>query len=412
MIKEAEFAECRSVTYGLRVSVSPDSVPPIAAAPAARITEVDILRGFALFGILLVNVFVAAQLWAFGNARDVVEFSGHWIYAVLNALFSGRFYLLFAFLFGYSFTLQIAAAQQAGVSERARLLRRYAALLAIGFAHVSLLWLGDILTLYAVLGLILIMCRNMRPRTARITGAILYVASVLMPGMDAAFNELWALLDFPSLHEDFTHNFTDTLHAQTTLGPKFVLLNWLGQGVASLGLLLIGMAAGKRGVLHQPDTLYQWAPRTLRIGLVVGLPISAVTFADTMQWIDEPGIWPELQALINPLMTFAYVAAIMLLAAHAPHLRRYLEWLAPAGRMAATNYIAQSVVLMALYSGYGLRLADQVPPTTMAALALLTFAAQLWLSGWWLRRYQYGPVEWALRAATYLSIPPWRRAVP
>ncbi|MFI7003153.1 DUF418 domain-containing protein [Nocardia sp. NPDC050175] len=392
--------------------VSPDSVPPIAAAPATRIAEVDILRGFALFGILLVNVFVATQLWEFGNARDYVEFSrdsGHWMPAVLDALFSGRFYLLFAFLFGYSFTLQIAAAQQARVSERGRLLRRCVALLAIGFAHVSLLWLGDILTLYAVLGLILIGCRNLRPRTAGITGTVLYVASVLMPGMDTLFNEVWDFLGFASLHEDFTHNFADTVHAQVTVGPKFMLLTWLGQGLPSLGLLLIGMAAGKRGLLHQPDTLYRWAPRTLRIGLVVGLPVSAVTFADAMRWIDEPESWPELQALINPLMTFAYVAAIMLLAAHAPHLRHYLEWLAPAGRMAATNYIAQSVVLMALYSGYGLALADQVPPTTMAALALLTFAAQLWLSSWWLRRYQYGPVEWALRAATYLSIPPWRK---
>ncbi|WP_194819967.1 DUF418 domain-containing protein [Nocardia sp. XZ_19_385] len=392
------------------MSVSSESVPPIAAAPAARIAEVDILRGFALFGILLVNVFVATQLWDFGNARDFVEHDGgQWVLAVLDALFSGRFYLLFAFLFGYSFALQIEAAQQAGVSERARLLRRCAALLVIGFAHVSLLWLGDILTLYAVLGLILIACRNLRPRTARITGILLYVASILLPGLDTAFYETWVFLDFPDLHVDFTRSFTDTLHAQATVGPKFVLLNWLVQGLPSLGLLLIGMAAGKRGVLHHPDTLYQWAPRTLRIGLVVGLPISAVTFADTMRWIDASESWPELQALINPLMTFAYIAAIMQLAAYAPHLRRYLEWLAPAGRMAATNYIAQSVVLMALYSGYGLGLADQAPPTTMAALALLTFAAQLALSSWWLRRYQYGPVEWALRAATYLSIPPWRK---
>ena len=193
-----------------------------------------------------------------------------------------------------------------------------------------------------------------------------------------------------------------------TLGPKFVLLIWLGQGLPSLGLLLIGMAAGKRGMLHRPDMLSRWAPRTLRIGLVVGLPISVVTFADTLRWIDEPDLWPEVQKLINPLMTFVYVAVILLLAAHAPHLRRYLEWLAPAGRMAATNYIAQSVVLMAIYSGSGLRLADQVPPTTMAAVALLTFAAQLGLSIWWLRRYRYGPVEWVLRAATYRSIPPWR----
>ncbi|MGW0251593.1 DUF418 domain-containing protein [Nocardia goodfellowii] len=394
------------------MSVSPDSAPPVAAAPPTRITEIDILRGFALFGILVVNVFVATQLWDFGNARDFEQSSrdnGHWVPAILDALFSGRFYLLFAFLFGYSFTLQMAAARQARVSERARLLRRCVALGAIGFAHVSLLWLGDILTLYAVLGLVLIACRHLRPRTAWIAGTVLYVASVLMPGMDAAFYAVWNVLEFPSLRVDFTRGFAETLHAQTTVGPKFMLLNWFGQALPSLGLLLIGMAAGKRGILHRPDILYRWAPRTVRVGVFVGLPVSLVTFADTMRWIDQPEIWSELQALVNPLMTLAYVAAIMQAAVYAPFFRRYLEWLAPAGQMAATNYIAQSVVLMALYSGYGLGLADQVPPTTMLALALLTFAAQVGLSGWWLRGHQYGPVEWVLRCATYLTIPSWRK---
>ena len=82
----------------------------------------------------------------------------------MEALFSGRFYLLFAFLFGYSFTLQIAAAQRAGVSANPRLLRRCAALLVIGLAHVFLLWIGDILTLYAFLCQFLILLRWLRPR--------------------------------------------------------------------------------------------------------------------------------------------------------------------------------------------------------------------------------------------------------
>lgn len=77
--------------------------------------------------------------------------------------------------------------------------------------------------------------------------------------------------------------------------------------------------------------------------------------------------------------------------------------------MAASNYIGQSVVLMVIYTGYGFALVDKIPPAGVIAVALVTYVAQLALSTWWLRSHRYGPVEWALRAATYLSIPEWKR---
>lgn len=386
-----------------------------AARSGARIGEVDILRGFALFGILITNVVVATSLWsAVGTREDpVLRFGGTAdmvVRATVDALFTGRFYLLFAFLFGYSFTLQIAAAQRAGASPTRRLLRRCAALMAIGLVHVYLLWIGDILTLYAFLCLILIALRKLRPRTAVITGVVLYTvwsAWSFLPGYSGVL-VFGKFVDLPAVSADFTGSFASTFSAQTALAPIFLLLIWFAQGVPSLAMFLIGMAAGKRNLFADPDLLRRWSSRVLVLGFGLGLPISAMTFAEAMKWWHAPSVIHGLQTLVNPAMTFAYVAAI-LLAARSARLGRATALLAPAGRMAATNYIGQSIVLMLVYAGYGLALADTLPPLAVIGIALLTFAAQLALSAWWLRGHRYGPVEWLLRAATYLTIPPWRR---
>ncbi|WP_378729511.1 DUF418 domain-containing protein [Nocardia brasiliensis] len=393
-----------------------ESVLP-ATTTGRRIAEVDILRGFALFGILITNVVVATTLWSFRGTNDDPQrrFDGPVDLAVsgmVDALFAGRFYLLFAFLFGYSFTLQIAAAQRAGASANARLLRRCAALMAIGLAHVFLLWFGDILTLYAFLCLILIPLKKLTPRTAVITGAVLYVVwcgwAFLPSGKGHALSALGALFDLERIHEGYTGTFGETFATQMWLAPGFLLLIWFTQGVTSLGMFLIGMAAGKRELFNDRDTLRRWAPRVLVGGLAIGLPVSAVTFAGALNWFTPPSIWFGIQQLINPLMTFAYIAGIICLT-QSPRTAQLTSLLAPAGRMAASNYIAQSIVLMLIYTGYGFALADKIPPAGVFGLALLTFTAQLALSTWWLRNHRYGPIEWLLRAATYLSIPEWKR---
>ncbi|MFD3508182.1 DUF418 domain-containing protein [Nocardia sp. NPDC058666] len=388
-----------------------------AAQSGHRIAELDILRGFALFGILITNVLVATSLWSVIGTRDVpvLRFDGTvdlLVRATVDALFTGRFYLLFAFLFGYSFTLQIAAAQRAGASPTRRLLRRCAALMVIGLVHVYLLWIGDILTLYAFLCLILIALRKLRPRTAVITAVVLYAtwsAWSLLPGFSGVlvFGEF---VDLPAMAADYTGSFASTMDTQTALAPLFLLLIWFAQGVPSLAMFLIGMAAGKRNLFADPDLLRRWSFRVLLTGFGLGLPISAMTFAESMQWWHPPTVVHGLQMLVNPAMTFAYVAAV-LLAARSARLGRVTALLAPAGRMAATNYIGQSIVMVLVYTGYGLALADTVAPLAVIGIALLTFAAQLALSAWWLRGHPYGPVEWLLRAATYLTVPPWRTAV-
>lgn len=387
-----------------------------AGASGRRIAEVDILRSFALFGILITNVIVATTLWSYTGPSDepLVRWDGpvdQVVRGLISAFFAGRFYLLFAFLFGYSFTLQIAAAQRAGVSPNTRLLRRCAALMVIGLAHAFLWWIGDILTLYAVLCLILITLKKLKPRTALITGAVLYLlwcVLVIIPSDEGTgIAAIASLFDVERIHEGYTGSFGDTFANQMWLAPAFIGLIWF-KGVTTLGMFLIGMAAGKRELFDDRETLRRWAPRVLVGGMAIGLPVSAVTFAGAMAWLTLPSFWAGVQDLVNPLMTFAYIAGIICLT-QSTRTAALIGRLAPAGRMAASNYIFQSVVLMVIYTGYGLALVDKVPPAGVIGIALLTYAVQLALSVWWLRYHKYGPVEWLLRAATYLSVPGWRR---
>ncbi|MFJ4653772.1 DUF418 domain-containing protein [Nocardia sp. NPDC088792] len=389
---------------------------PVSAAPEGRrIGEVDSLRGFALFGILVTNALMATALFSFNGTGTHVHptFDGtqdHFVAAVLEALFLGKFYLLFAFLFGYSFTLQIAAARRADAPAVPRLVRRGVMLFAIGLAHVLFLWIGDIFTLYGGLCLILVLLRNIRPRTALITGLILYFTFALLAFLPGAggMTGLGDLFDFQAMHRAYTGSFVDTLHIQQQIGPKFMLLTWFAQGIPALSMFLIGMAAGKYRVFEDRERLQRWVPRALTVGFGVGVPISLISYAYLMVRKDMPAHWYGLQELANPFMTLGYIGGIIWLTR--TRWAAAVARLAPAGRMAASNYIGQSVVLMVVYTGYGLALADKVPPAGVFAIAVVTFAAQLGFSAWWLRRHAYGPVEWLLRAATYLTVPAWRKS--
>ncbi|WP_280234627.1 DUF418 domain-containing protein [Nocardia cyriacigeorgica] len=381
-----------------------------------RIGDMDMLRGFALFGILVTNAAVLTILLSFTgpNSDPVPLYDGTWdrlAYGIIYGLFLGKFYLLFAFLFGYSFTLQIAAAERAGAAPVPRLLRRCAALLLIGIAHICLLWIGDILTLYAVLGVILVLLRKIRPRTALITGAVLYVlfaSLAFIPGSGGGIGMLGQIFDLEAIRTGFLGSVPETFATQLETGPRFLLFTFVGQGFTSMGMFLIGLAAGKARLFEDADRLRRWTPRALLIGAAIGLPISIATVVVHTLYGKVPTYLFGAQELINPFITVFYVAALVWLArsGRVPALHR----MQPAGRMAASNYLGQSVVMAVVFTGYGLALGDRIPPFAVLAIAVATYLAQLWVSERWLRGHPYGPVEWVLRAATYRQRPPWRKS--
>lgn len=368
-----------------------------------RIARVDALRGFALLGILAVNV------WAFATgyyASGIADPAGNSvIHLIVSTLFETKFYLLFSFLFGYSFTLQLDSAARADAAFGPRIVRRQLGLAAIGVAHAVLLFHGDILTTYAVLGMVLLALRGLSSaRAVRVAIGLVLVAGTA-----------WTLLGVLDL---FTHGQVDATavsarvadsvaafrgtpetvvaeHLRQLPGTLVVVL--LVQAPSALAMFLLGFAAGRERVLAEPEryrALWSWL---LRAGLPVGLA-GAAFYGYVATY--HPGSPVETLAigvgmLTAPLLTGGYVAALLRLFE-----TRAVAVFAPAGRLALTNYIAQSAVLSVVFLGYGLGLIGRLPAPAVVGVAVALYATQLAASAWWLRRHRYGPLEWLLRAAT------------
>ncbi|MBJ2231438.1 DUF418 domain-containing protein [Pseudomonas simiae] len=383
-----------------------------------RLVHVDALRGFALFGILAVNICAFADPY-YASTLSNPDYAGTVDYVVrfvISLLFETKFYLLFSFLFGYSFTLQMAAAERANAAFAPRMVRRQLALLALGLAHGAALYYGEILSTYALLGLVLLAARNLSPAKAYRWGICLVVtacsARMLLGVLQALEGNLTGISspDAADKLVAFTGSAVDTLRFHSGHLWSTVQALWLLQGPSALAMFFFGYAAGRRQLLVAP---YVWEPRLSRL-LLITLPaglLGAMIYALSAAYAPGGGLETfafGVGQLTAPLLSAAY--ALLMLALFSSAAGPWLcHWLAPVGKMALSNYLLQSVLLGLLFSGYGAGLINTLAPLLMLPVALGIFALQLWLSARWLRTHPYGPMEWLLRAATLWAWPNWRR---
>ncbi|SFZ75729.1 DUF418 domain-containing protein [Chitinimonas taiwanensis] len=389
-----------------------------------RIAQIDALRGAALLGILLIN-FAAMASGYFGTGLLDPRHAGLWdqmVQQLLTVLVETKFYLLFSCLFGYSFTLQMDSAERAGAAFSARMLRRLAGLALLGLAHALLLFPGDILLCYALLGLVLLYLRRLSDRALRRWAIGLWLGHALLWLLPAGLLALLAP-DAPSEAgvDIFRRAWASELAYRgswaTTLAEHWRVwhqeMSWvlpLVQMPSALAMFITGLLLGRARWLSEPTAQRELLVRLACLGLVLGLP-GALLYAQA-----GPGLplWRQLAQegigiLSAPWLSAAY-AALFLLALQGACGVRMQAWLAPAGRMALSHYLLQSLCGSLLFSAYGLRLYGQLGSTAVLGLALLLFGAQLWLSRYWLASHRYGPVEWGLRALTLWRWPAWRRA--
>ncbi|MEE1621513.1 DUF418 domain-containing protein [Zafaria sp. J156] len=392
---------------------SSDAGLPAGATAVRRLAELDALRAFALLGIFLVNVQFFADPARFEGLPTPQDPAGTAVLAFVAALFTGKFYILFSFLFGYSFVLLWNACHQRGQDIVPVALRRFGSLLALGLAHGLLLFTGDILVGYAIGGAVLLASRAIRVRTATRLGIWIVAAIGVLMGLLAglmALIEPWlasdpaftAALEAAARPAEEGHLASNLALYPTTLGGILV-----GQVPLVLGLFFLGLASGKARLLERGIT-----PRTLRrtalTGLAVGLPGAAVSAWGAELSQSYTGFVAAFAAstLTGPFLTAAYVCLLLLAFRTAPG-GRLRAALAPAGRMALSNYLAQSVVMCLVFTDYGLDLAGALHPGSVVALCLGVYALQLAVSALWMARFGYGPVEGLLRAATYWRRPTW-----
>lgn len=398
---------------------------PSPSRDTQRIEHLDALRGFALFGILIVNIGVFASPW-FGLGAADPAFDAPWdrlVHGSIAALFEMKFYLLFSFLFGYSFQLQLDSARRANAAFAPRMARRLLGLWSIGLAHALLLFHGDILSTYAVLGLLLLATRDSPEQLAwRRAIRLIGVTAAAWGGL-----ALWLWIDGDTRPADaatlahaaqtvqsgFTGDPGQVIDARLReLGSTAIVLACL-QAPCALAMFLFGLIAGRRQVLARLDRYQPLLRRVRRYGLGIGLPAALIFAAVTVL---APGGPLELLALAlsvltAPWLSLAYAAWAMA-AFDSARGRRAVAALAPAGRMALSNYLLQSLICALIFTGYGFGLMGRVSPLGCVAVAVALFGAQLSLSRWWLRRHAYGPIEWLLRALTIGHWPRLRKALP
>lgn len=393
----------------------PDST---ASASRARLIHVDALRGFALFGILAVNVWAFADPFYGTGATSMFYDSDvdHVIRTFTSMVFETKFYLLFSFLFGYSFTLQMTSAERTGASFVPRMLRRQITLLLIGLLHGGLLFNGEILSIYAVLGLVLLAARNLKPAWAVGIAAALIVTPcgifITYGGLEIAGGDVFdttIVASHPALSA-YWNGPLSTLIYHTEYLFQTQLFLWLIQGPSAMAMFFLGYAAGRRQLLVAPYRFQPYERLLLPIALPIGL-IGALFYALVETF--NPGGGLELLTfgigeLTAPLLATVY-AVLMLRWFQTEGGQRLAALLAPMGRMSLSNYILQSIVLGILFTGYGFRLMTELPSWLIVLVVIVTYAMQLWLSTLWMRRHQYGPLEWLLRSVTLMSLPVWRR---
>ncbi len=396
------------------------NVDPQSDAPK-RIALVDGLRGFALLGILIVNItyFSTAYLRDLGlpdpQATSWLDEATQWMMALL---FEYKFYILFSFLFGYSFVLQMTSAERQGKKFGRRMLRRLLGLFAIGSLHAVFLWHGDILTTYAVVGLLLLAMRDVQPKVAVAVGAVVlgaYAAFWLM------FTAVLSIEPFElDLSESMTEardatlayqgGFADVLSQRWAELPYYISSIVLVQAPVAFAMFLFGLAAAKINLFNEIARYRHQFKRGLLIALPIGI-IGTIAYAKTAFLSPEdPLLYVGLSiaALTAPFLTWSYISFFVLGSTKRIG-AAIINALAPVGRMALSNYVLQSILMGFVFFGYGLGYFGELGPFQTLLVAFAIFAAQIPVSAWWLNRHTYGPLEWLLRAFTNWTIPAWRK---
>ena len=400
------------------MSTSSASVPYAAVgAPAPidsdeRLHSLDVLRGLALAGMILVHFHQRLERPVTG-AEDLIGW-GVWIFVEQKA------WGTFAFLFGVGFAVLLRRLESRGAAVIPIYLRRLAALAAIGI--VAQVGLGfSILFEYACWGLVLLLVRKWPTRRLLVLALVAACARPIVAEASALFAwwtraaaspagpNLWAMEHDAAL----LHQYSAVLAARWSLFVAGLPHRWSGVLPSSnLTLFIVGLLAVRHGVLDDPKRHVRLIVGWMTFG-ALSWAISWTVLRALPEITIEGADWPikfGLGLLQDQWLCFAYIGGVVLLLAYRPQWTERLRVFAEAGRMGLTNYLLQALLFDVMGSSYGFGVRLRPYAYLLAAPAM--FVAQAALSRAWLARYRYGPAEWLWRSVTYARVQPLRRAVP
>ena len=389
--------------------------------PSERYVILDALRGFALIGIILAN-YPEFSLYTFQSAETAASMPSAGIDRVVRFLqyflVDGKFYTLFSLLFGIGFSIIISHAAERGDGGFRLFYRRMAVLVLIGFIHLMFIWSGDILMLYALMGMALPLFRGVSDKALLRWAAFFVLLPVFV---DAATSLLGVSLSAPAVRAQWHYcrmygiteeNFGYWLRDADTYREVF---QFLVQGALVrvqefvdgnryfkvMGLFILGFYIGRRKLYADLSSHKALLRREATVGFAVGLPLSVVYAWSAVGGHPFGTVAHSVLYLVSVYpLGLAYMSGLCLLYLRSRNARLW-RWLAAPGRMALTNYIGQSVVGMFLFYGIGLGLGASVGLATTELIALGVFALQVLFSKFWLHYCQFGPLEWVWRMLNY-----------
>jgi uncharacterized protein len=362
---------------------------------------VDILRGFALSGVLVVN---------FAELPEAVGALSRATRGLIELLVAGSFYPLFAMIFGIGFVLQFARWEARSAPALRLNLRGFAGIFMFGLAIWCLIHTWWTLLQYSVTALALLPFRRARPRALLLAAAMFYAL------MSTVGPEVRSALRGPDRVEqrandqrvrDLTRNgaYSSLVAARARLVVPFLTTpRWyFGPGISSLGLFLIGAAIARSRILADPKAHRALLRRLVLWGALYGVITNLVVLwrGDTEGTGVLGRLVDEGLDLGDTALGLAYGAGIVLAYSADGAWRDRFALLAFAGRTALSNVVLQWIVISTLLFGYGFGLLDRIGTLTCVLLSIPIFAGELWLSRWWLARHRFGPLEWLWRTMTY-----------
>ncbi len=395
----------------------------------------DVLRGLAIFGILIANLTVGGLSWGSNHIKTgpfLLPDLDKQLSFLYTIFIDGKFYSIFSLLFGWGIALQIKRGINKGGDSIPTIRRRLFFMLLLGLVHI-LIWTGDIVLFYAMLGFVLLPLRRFSNKTLLITGAVLiflpivlYAAKMQWSWVNAPANLLRELelitykhlLGFSDMGNNWDSQELETWLNQTNwwgifklnmagIFSRFWYLFFISRIPKVLGMFLIGFVLGRsdfyKNFAQNKKTVY-WI---IGFGLLIGLPANYL-LAHYQSNFGADYFYLKINGLLQTIayafgvapLALAYVGAFML-CFQTTIGNKIMSVLAPVGKMAFSNYMTHSLVCSFIFLPQGLDYGGKVGTFYLSILASIIFVSQIIISTIWLRYFNFGPVEWVWRSLTY-----------
>ncbi|MTH55557.1 DUF418 domain-containing protein [Bacillus mangrovi] len=394
-----------------------------------RIHTLDMIRGFALFGILIANM-ITFKTPAFNNMTSLVEGESlpegglNSVLTILTSVFvDGKFYPMFSMLFGLGFYIFYTRLMQRDLPATKLFMRRLVFLLFLGLVHLVLIWSGDILHTYAITGFLLPLFIRRSPKVIKIWGVALFIVGTLFftliligSGWGTEYMIAEGFETVESLKAEelagasvmAAGSFGEILEYRFFNEVLFVFFQIFLLIPTILPLFLIGLYFGKTGMFENIEGNIKRWKKILWLGLGIGAPLVGLSEAVKYNFFDWPlyltyPVAEGLNMLGGPLLMLFYVALVVL-ATRKTSVEKMLMPFASVGRMALTNYLMQSIIAVSLFNGYGFGLFGQVSKTQGVGIAIVVYSVQVVLSYYILKKFNQGPLEFVWRKWTYGGI--------